>query len=156
MRVCHQVNSQDRRLEAVIPFRGSEVSRACIQGDGGQIHHIQDHGLRKGTAVNEQQTRNKRCHQEGEPNTGWGPSMTRKTLFALMAISAVVVLMISAYLTNLSSTPPTACPVGDHTVSSCTDIISSEYAYITVYATLAVAALVLSYMIIKKVRRHRS
>ena len=82
--------------------------------------------------------------------------MTRKTLFALMAISAVVVLMISAYLTNLSSTPPTACPVGDYTVPSCTDIISSEYAYITVYATLAVAALVLSYMIIKKVRRHRS
>ena len=55
--------------------------------------------------------------------------MSRKTLFALMAISAVVGLMMSAYLTYLSSTPPTVCPVGDYGVFSCTDVIWSEYAY---------------------------
>jgi len=57
-----------------------------------------------------------------------GLGMSRKTLFALMVISAVVGLMMSAYLTYLSSTPPTVCPVGDYGVFSCTDVIWSEYA----------------------------
>jgi uncharacterized membrane protein len=54
--------------------------------------------------------------------------MSRKTLFALMVISAVVGLSMSAYLTYLSSTPPTVCPVGDYGLFSCTDVIWSEYA----------------------------
>jgi uncharacterized membrane protein len=71
--------------------------------------------------------------------------MSRKTLFALMAISAVVGLMMSAYLTYLSSTPPTVCPVGDYGVFSCTDVIWSEYAH---FYGVSVAMLGLGWFII--------
>ena len=71
--------------------------------------------------------------------------MNRKTLFALMAISAIVGLMMSAYLTYLSSTPPTVCPVGDYGVFSCTDVIWSEYAY---FYGVSVAMLGLGWFII--------
>jgi uncharacterized membrane protein len=71
--------------------------------------------------------------------------MSRKTLFALMAISAVVGLSMSAYLTYLSSTPPTVCPVGDYGVFSCTDVIWSEYAH---FYGVSVAMLGLGWFII--------
>jgi len=54
--------------------------------------------------------------------------MISKTLFVLMVIPAVVGLIMSAYLTYLSSTPPTVCPVADYGVFSCTDVIWSKYA----------------------------
>jgi uncharacterized membrane protein len=71
--------------------------------------------------------------------------MNRKTLFALMAISAVVGLSMSAYLTYLSFTPPTVCPVGDYGVFSCTDVIWSEYAH---FYGVSVAMLGLGWFII--------
>jgi uncharacterized membrane protein len=71
--------------------------------------------------------------------------MSRKTLFVLMAISAVVGLSMSAYLTYLSSTPPTVCPVGDYGVFSCTDVIWSEYAH---FYGVSVAMLGLGWFII--------
>jgi uncharacterized membrane protein len=71
--------------------------------------------------------------------------MSRKTLFALMAISAIVGLSTSAYLTYLSSTPPTVCPVGDYGVFSCTDVIWSEYAH---FYGVSVAMLGLGWFII--------
>jgi uncharacterized membrane protein len=71
--------------------------------------------------------------------------MSRKTLFALMVTSAVVGVMMSAYLAYLSSTPPTVCPVGDYGVFSCTDVIWSEYAY---FYGVSVAMLGLGWFII--------
>jgi uncharacterized membrane protein len=71
--------------------------------------------------------------------------MSRKTLFALITISAVVGLSMSAYLTYLSSTPPTVCPVGDYGVFSCTDVIWSEYAH---FYGVSVATLGLGWFII--------
>ena len=71
--------------------------------------------------------------------------MSRKTLFALMAISAIVGLSTSAYLAYLSSTPPTVCPVGDYGVFSCTEVIWSEYAH---FHGVSVAMLGLGWFII--------
>jgi uncharacterized membrane protein len=71
--------------------------------------------------------------------------MSRKTLFALMVTSAVVGLSMSAYLTYLSFTPPTVCPVGDYGVFSCTDVIWSEYAH---FYGVSVAMLGLGWFII--------
>jgi uncharacterized membrane protein len=50
-------------------------------------------------------------------------------IWAMMA-SALVGLVDSAYLTYLSFSPPTSCPVGDFSVFSCDEVIYSKYAYV--------------------------
>ena len=54
--------------------------------------------------------------------------MDRKSLFWAMNASAVVGLLVSAYLTYLSFTPPTSCIIGDVGIFSCNDVIYSRYA----------------------------
>lgn len=46
-----------------------------------------------------------------------------------MIASALVGLLMSAYLTYLSLMPPTSCPVGEFSIFSCNDVIYSEYAH---------------------------
>jgi len=38
-------------------------------------------------------------------------------------------LLVSAYLTVLSSSPPSSCPVGDFTIFSCDEVIWSKYSH---------------------------
>ena len=45
-----------------------------------------------------------------------------------MNASAVIGLLVSAYLTYLSFTPPTSCIIGDVSIFSCNDVIYSKYA----------------------------
>jgi uncharacterized membrane protein len=47
-----------------------------------------------------------------------------------MVVSAVTGLLVSAYLTYLSVTPPTSCPVGDFSILYCNEVIYSKYAHI--------------------------
>lgn len=47
-----------------------------------------------------------------------------------MVASALVGLVDSAYLTYLSFSPPTSCPVGDFSIFSCNEVIYSRYAYV--------------------------
>ena len=47
-----------------------------------------------------------------------------------MMASAVVGLFDSAYLTYLSFSPPTSCPVGDFSILSCNEVIYSQYAHV--------------------------
>ena len=62
-----------------------------------------------------------------------------------MMASALVGLMVSAYLTYLSFNPPTSCPIGEFSIFSCNEVIYSEYAHI--YG-ISVALLGLSWFII--------
>jgi uncharacterized membrane protein len=55
--------------------------------------------------------------------------MNRGALFWVMIASALVGLLMSAYLAYLSLMPPTSCPVGEFSIFSCNDVIYSEYAY---------------------------
>lgn len=68
----------------------------------------------------------------------------RAALWAMIA-SAVVGLLVSAYLTYLSLMPPTSCPVGDFSIFSCNEVIYSEYAY---FYGISVALLGLGWFII--------
>jgi uncharacterized membrane protein len=56
--------------------------------------------------------------------------MNRKILAWAMLASALVGLVDSAYLTYLSFSPPTSCPVGDFSIFSCDEVIYSKYAYV--------------------------
>jgi len=56
--------------------------------------------------------------------------MNRALLFWAMIASAVVGLLVSAYLTYLSLAPPTSCPVGDFSIFSCNEVIYSQYSHI--------------------------
>lgn len=56
--------------------------------------------------------------------------MNRNVLVWAMMASAVVGLVDSAYLTYLSFSPPTSCPVGDFSIFSCNEVIYSKYAYV--------------------------
>jgi uncharacterized membrane protein len=47
-----------------------------------------------------------------------------------MIVSAIVGLLISAYLTYLSLMPPTSCPVDEFSIFSCNEVIYSQYAHI--------------------------
>jgi uncharacterized membrane protein len=56
--------------------------------------------------------------------------MNRNVLVWAMVASALVGLADSAYLTYLSLSPPTSCPVGDFSIFSCNEVIYSRYAYV--------------------------
>lgn len=71
--------------------------------------------------------------------------MNRGVLFWAMIASAVVGLLMSAYLTYLSLMPPTSCPVGEFSIFSCNDVIYSEYAH---FHGISVAVLGLGWFII--------
>jgi uncharacterized membrane protein len=47
-----------------------------------------------------------------------------------MMASALVGLMDSAYLTYLSFSPPTSCPLGEFSIFSCNEVIYSQYAHV--------------------------
>jgi len=55
--------------------------------------------------------------------------MNKHVLFWVMIASALLGLLMSAYLTYLSLMPPTSCPVGEFSIFSCNDVIYSEYAH---------------------------
>jgi len=50
-------------------------------------------------------------------------------MFWGMVLFALIGLGASAYLTCLSSTPPTSCPIGDFIVFSCDEVIWSKYSH---------------------------
>jgi len=56
--------------------------------------------------------------------------MNRNILVWAMMALALVGLTDSAYLTYLSFSPPTSCPVGDFSIFSCDEVIYSKYAYV--------------------------
>ncbi len=56
--------------------------------------------------------------------------MRRSILFFAMGASILVGLVVSAYLTFLSFSPPSSCPVGDFSVFSCNEVIWSKYSHI--------------------------
>jgi uncharacterized membrane protein len=56
--------------------------------------------------------------------------MNRNVLVWAMMASALVGLMDSAYLTYLSFSPPTSCPIGEFSIFSCNEVIYSQYAHV--------------------------
>lgn len=56
--------------------------------------------------------------------------MKRNVLFWSMALFALIGLGASAYLTYLSSTLPSSCPVGDFGIFSCSEAIWSRYSHL--------------------------
>jgi uncharacterized membrane protein len=56
--------------------------------------------------------------------------MNRNVPVWAMVASALAGLVDSAYLTYLSLSPPTSCPVGDFSIFSCNEVIYSQYAHI--------------------------
>jgi len=71
--------------------------------------------------------------------------MNRNILVWAMMALALVGLTDSAYLTYLSFSPPTSCPVGDFSIFSCDEVIYSKYAYV---CGVSVALLGLGWFII--------
>jgi uncharacterized membrane protein len=55
--------------------------------------------------------------------------MKRIFLFSLMGAFSLVGLLVSAYLTVLSFSPPSSCPVGDFSFLSCNEVIWSKYSH---------------------------
>jgi len=47
-----------------------------------------------------------------------------------MVAFAIVGLLVSAYLTYLSLSPPTSCPIGEFSIFSCNEVIYSQYSHI--------------------------
>jgi uncharacterized membrane protein len=56
--------------------------------------------------------------------------MNRNFLVFAMIASALVGLMDSGYLTYLSFSPPTSCPIGEWNIFSCNEVIYSQYAHV--------------------------
>ena len=56
--------------------------------------------------------------------------MKRNTLLWEMVAFAIVGLLVSAYLTYLSLSPPTSCPIGEFSIFSCNEVIYSQYSHI--------------------------
>jgi uncharacterized membrane protein len=71
--------------------------------------------------------------------------MNRNALFWAMMVSAVVGLIDSAYLTFLSFSPPTSCPVGVFGIFSCSEVIYSQYGH---FYGVSVALLGLGWFVI--------
>ena len=55
--------------------------------------------------------------------------MKRNVLFWGMVLFALMGLGVSAYLTYLSSTPPSSCPVDNFSIFSCDEVIWSRYSH---------------------------
>jgi len=71
--------------------------------------------------------------------------MNRNALFYGMLGFAAVGLLVSAYLTYLSFTPPTSCPISSYGIFSCDEVIWSRYSH---FYGLSVALLGLGWFII--------
>jgi uncharacterized membrane protein len=56
--------------------------------------------------------------------------MNRNYLVGAMIVSALVGLTDSAYLTYLSFSPPTSCPIGEFSIFACNEVIYSQYAHV--------------------------
>lgn len=56
--------------------------------------------------------------------------MRRNALFWGMAVFALTGLGVSAYLTYLSLTPPSSCPIGNFSIFSCDEVIWSKYSHL--------------------------
>lgn len=56
-------------------------------------------------------------------------TMKRNVLFWGMVLFALMGLGVSAYLTYLSSTPPSSCPVDNFSIFSCDEVIWSRYSH---------------------------
>ena len=65
-------------------------------------------------------------------------------LWAMIAF-ALVGLLVSTYLTYLSLSPPTSCPIGEFSVFSCNAVIYSQYAH---FYGVSVALLGLGWFVI--------
>jgi uncharacterized membrane protein len=72
-------------------------------------------------------------------------AMKRSILFYAMAATTLVGLLVSAYLTFLSLSPPSSCPVGDFAVFSCDEVLWSEYSH---FYGVSVALLGLGWFVI--------
>jgi uncharacterized membrane protein len=59
-----------------------------------------------------------------------GTNVKRNTLLWEMVAFAIVGLLVSAYLTYLSLSPPTSCPIGEFSIFSCNEVIYSQYSHI--------------------------
>ena len=55
--------------------------------------------------------------------------MKKSVMFWGMVLFALIGLAVSAYLTYLSSTPPSGCPIGGFSVFSCDEVIWSKYSH---------------------------
>jgi len=71
--------------------------------------------------------------------------MNRNVFSWAMIAFATVGLFVSAYLTYLSSMPPTSCPLGSFSVFSCNEVIYSAYSK---FYGISVALLGLGWFII--------
>jgi len=71
--------------------------------------------------------------------------MNRNALFCGMLGFAAVGLLVSAYLTYLSFTPPTSCPISSYGIFSCDEVIWSKYSH---FYGVSVALLGLGWFII--------
>jgi uncharacterized membrane protein len=55
--------------------------------------------------------------------------MNRDIFFRSSLVFDVAGLLVSAYLTYLSFTPPTSCPIGSYGIYSCDEVIWSRYSH---------------------------
>ncbi|MGB9024032.1 MAG: vitamin K epoxide reductase family protein [Candidatus Bathyarchaeia archaeon] len=70
-----------------------------------------------------------RGHVHAQEIVGDRSTMKRNVLFWGMVLFALIGLGVSAYLTYLSSTPPSSCPVDDFSIFSCDEVIWSRYSH---------------------------
>lgn len=59
-----------------------------------------------------------------------GSDINRNLIFSAMGLSALVGFSVAAYLTFLSFSPPTSCPVGDFSIFSCNEVLWSKYSHL--------------------------
>jgi uncharacterized membrane protein len=71
--------------------------------------------------------------------------ISKDTLLWAMMVSAVAGMLMSAYLTYLSFSPPTSCPIGEYSIFSCNEVIYSQYAH---FYGVSVALLGLGWFVI--------
>lgn len=74
--------------------------------------------------------------------------MRRSHLFGTALVFDVVGLLVSAYLTYLSFTPPTSCPISSYGIFSCDEVIWSKYSH---FYGISVALLGLGWFVIVSV-----
>jgi len=71
--------------------------------------------------------------------------ISKDALLWAMIVCAVAGLFVSAYLTYLSFSPPTSCPVGEYSIFSCNEVIYSQYAH---FYGVSVALLALGWFVV--------
>jgi len=70
-----------------------------------------------------------RGHVHAQEIVGDRSTMKRNVLFWGMVLFALIGLGVSAYLTYLSSTLPSSCPVDGFSIFSCDEVIWSRYSH---------------------------